>query len=64
MIYSQIDNEYNLNGILQEASKALFKKLNAVNDGSKWRNRLASLDEKKQKYIASKYYGGHMPWKE
>jgi hypothetical protein len=29
----------------------------------KWKKRLLSLDENEQKQIASKYYGGHMPWK-
>jgi hypothetical protein len=29
-----------------------------------WRKRLSSLDMDKQKKIALKYYGGHMPWKE
>ena len=64
MIYSQNNSEYNLDGISQEASKALFEKLTIVKDGLRWRDRLASLDEQKQKYIAFKYYGGHMLWKE
>lgn len=29
----------------------------------RWRDRLSGLDEELQKQIASKYYGGHMPWK-
>ena len=29
----------------------------------KWSQRLNSLDEKKQKEISAKYYGGKMPWK-
>lgn len=31
---------------------------------SDWRKRLLSLDADKQKQIALKYYGGHMPWKD
>ncbi len=29
-----------------------------------WRKRLLSLDADRQKQIALKYYGGHMPWKD
>jgi hypothetical protein len=31
---------------------------------TEWKKRLLSLDAEKQKQIALKYYGGHMPWKD
>lgn len=32
--------------------------------GECWKQRLSSLDADRQKQIAAKYYGGHMPWRD
>ena len=38
--------------------------ITAPNMKTDWKKRLLSLDADKQKQIALKYYGGHMPWKD
>lgn len=50
------------NGRCRELS---FKKCvgKTVLTKQKWSNRLNSLDEKRQREISDKYYGGKMPWK-